>query len=247
MKVALFIPCYVDQFYPQVGKATLRLLEKFGCDVEYPADQTCCGQPPANSGMEREALPIYRHFIETFHPYDYIIAPSGSCVYHVRHHYDVLDQSDEVQKIRKHTLDICTFLLEVLKIDHLNARFPYKVGIHQSCHGLRGLRMAKSSELIIPAFSQWQTLLEMVDDIELIELNRPDECCGFGGTFAVKEEPVSVKMGQDRIRDHEKNGAEVITSGDMSCLMHMEGILKRENSPIRVKHIVEILAGEMDS
>lgn len=242
MKIGLFIPCYVDQFYPKVGIASLKLLQSFGCEVEYPLQQTCCGQPMANTGMENEAIPVYEHFVGTFAEYDYIVAPSGSCVYHVRHHYDIIDQNDEVKHIRNRTLDIGTFLLEILEIKNLNSRFPHRIGIHQSCHGLRGLRMAKSSELMIPQYSQWRTLLEMVEDIEIVELNRPDECCGFGGTFSVNEEAVSVKMGQDRIKDHLNNGAEFIVAGDMSCLMHLEGIIRRQNSDIRVKHIVEILA-----
>ena len=243
MKVALFIPCYIDQFYPGVGRATLQLLENFKCDVVYPVGQTCCGQPIANSGLEKEAQPIYHHFVKTFLPYDYIVAPSASCVYHVRHHYDILEQTEAVRHIRNKTIDIVTFLLEVLNIKSLDARFPHKVGIHQSCHGLRGLRMARSSELMADPYSQWLTILTMVRDIEIVDLNRPDECCGFGGTFSVNEEAVSVKMGQDRILDHQINGAEFITSGDMSCLMHLQGILRKDQSAIRVKHIVEILAG----
>lgn len=243
MKIGLFIPCYVDQFYPGVGIASLKLLESLGCSVTYPMQQTCCGQPMANTGMEEQAKPVYDHFVETFHEFDYTVAPSGSCVYHVRHHYDILEQDEEVKRIRNNTLDIGTFLLEVLKVTHLDSRFPHRVGLHQSCHGLRGLRMARASELMIPPYSQWQTLLNMVEDIKVVELDRPDECCGFGGTFSINEEAVSVKMGEDRISDHLKNKAEYIVAGDMSCLMHLEGIIRKKNMNIQVKHIVEILAG----
>ena len=243
MNVGLFIPCYIDQFYPEVGKATLEILEKFGCTVEYPTDQTCCGQPLANSGMEQDAKEISHHFVKTFAHFDHIIAPSASCVYHVKHHYDILQQSAAVKKVRNNTYDICTFLNQVLKVDKLTSTFPYKVGIHQSCHGLRGLKMAKSTELVGDAYSEWHKLLAMVSDIQLIPLDRSDECCGFGGTFSVTQEAVSVKMGKDRIKDHEKNGAEFITSGDMSCLMHLDGLLRRMQSSIKVKHIVEILNG----
>jgi L-lactate dehydrogenase complex protein LldE len=243
MKTALFIPCYIDQFYPEVGKASLMLLESLGCQVEYPMQQTCCGQPMANTGMEKEAIPVYHHFVSTFSNYDYVVAPSGSCVYHVKHHYDIIQQTEEVEKIRTSTLDIATFLLEVLHVKELPVQFPHRVGIHQSCHGLRGLKMARPSELMISPHSQWRTLLEMVAGIEIVDLNRPDECCGFGGTFSINEEAVSVKMGKDRILDHQQNGVEYITAGDMSCLMHLEGIIRKEKLNMKVKHLVEILAG----
>lgn len=243
MKTGLFIPCYIDQFYPQVGIATLKLLQDLGCEVEYPIRQTCCGQPMANTGMEKDAIPVYEHFVDIFHEFDYTVAPSGSCVYHVKHHYDILNQDEAVKKTRKNIIDIGTFLLDILKITELKSSFPHKVGIHQSCHGLRGLKMARASELMIPVYSQWRTLLNMVQGIEIVDLDRPDECCGFGGTFSINEEAVSVKMGEDRINDHLKNKAEYIVAGDMSCLMHMEGIIRKRNMDIRVKHIVEILAG----
>ena len=241
MKVALFVPCYVDQFYPQVGRAALELLEKCGCSVDYPNAQTCCGQPLANSGMEQAAKPIYHHFVDTFSTYDYIVAPSASCAYHVAHHYDIIDQTEDVQKVRSSVYDMTAFLVDVLKVKALKARFPHKVGLHQSCHGLRGLQLARSSEQMMDDYSKWNDLLSMVSDIELVQLDRPDECCGFGGTFAVAEEAVSVKMGKDRVKDHLQSGAEFITSGDMSCLMHMEGLIRRNNWPIQVKHLVEIL------
>jgi len=241
MEIGLFIPCYIDQFYPQAGVATLRLLEKFGCRVEYPAEQTCCGQPMANSGCEKEAIPTYLHFVETFQKYDFIVAPSGSCVYQVRKHYDCIEQTEQVRRIREKTVDLSSFLLDVLKVEQLDAKFPFKVGLHQSCHGLRGLRLGQSSERVGESFSKIKTLLQMVDGLELVELDRPDECCGFGGTFATTEETVSVKMGQDRLADHERNGAEVITAGDTSCLMHLEGIIRRQKKKLRVMHFAEIL------
>lgn len=243
MEVGLFIPCYIDQFYPQVGKATLDLLEHQGCRVTYPYDQTCCGQPMANSGCEQDAIPAYRHFVKTFHEFDYIVTPSGSCAYHVRKHYDVIDQTEAVRHIRERTLDISEFLLDVLRIDHLDSSFPYRVGLHQSCHGLRGLRLGVGSEKNIPGQNKLSRLLNMVRDIEIVPLQRTDECCGFGGTFAVAEPAISVKMGKDRIADHVRAGAEVITAGDMSCLMHLEGILRRQKSPVKVMHITEILNG----
>lgn len=243
MKVGLFIPCYIDQFYPQVGIATLELLEKLGCRVEYPAAQTCCGQPMANTGCEQDAVAAYQHFVALFQAYDYIVAPSGSCTYHVRKHYDIIEQNEEVKRVRANTLDLSEFLLDVLKIETLDCRFPYRVGLHQSCHGLRGLRLGTGSERVLAQHSKLHTLLQMAEGIELVELSRPDECCGFGGTFSVNEPAISVKMGKSRIADHESKGVEVIAAGDMSCLMHLEGIIRRQKKKIKVKHIAEILNG----
>lgn len=241
MKIGLFIPCYIDQFYPQVGQATLQLLKKLGCTVDYPMAQTCCGQPMANTGCESDAIGTYRHFVKTFQGYDYVVVPSGSCAYHVRKHYDIIEQTSEVKKIRQITLDLPEFLLDVLKIKKLDAHFPHKVGLHQSCHGQRGLRLGQSSELVGPDFSKIRTLLAMVEGLELVDLERSDECCGFGGTFAITEAAISAKMGKDRVMDHVNNGAAFITAGDMSCLMHLEGIARRNNHGVRVLHLVEIL------
>lgn len=241
MKVGLFIPCYIDQFYPNAGIATLQLLEKVGCEVIYPREQTCCGQPLANSGMEREARPIYEHFVETFAAFDYVVCPSGSCVYHVNHHYDTLEQTEEVRRVRERTFELADFLVNVIGVQELDASFSARVGIHNSCHGLRGLRLGAGSERVGADFSYYRYLLGMVKGVELVPLDRVDECCGFGGTFSVNQPELSTKMGRDRIADHERHGAEVITSGDMSCLMHLEGLIRRENRAIRVMHVAEIL------
>ncbi len=240
-KVALFIPCYVDQFYPQVGVATLELLEKLGCEVVFPLSQTCCGQPMANSGFGHLTDGCSRLFADNFAAYDYVVCPSGSCTLHIVDHLHVPGREAEVQGIRERVFELTEFLTDVLKVDHLPARFPHRVGLHQSCHGQRGLHLSQMSELNAPDFSKPGTLLGMVEGLELVALDRVDECCGFGGTFCVSEEAVSVKMGRDRIADHERNGAEYITGGDMSCLMHLEGILRRKGSPVQVKHIAEIL------
>lgn len=241
MKVALFIPCYIDQFYPQVGIATLELLEKLGLAVSFPRNQTCCGQPMANSGFEHQTAQVARLFSDTFSGYDYIVCPSGSCALHVRDHYSHFEQTEQMQQVRARTFELCQFLTDVLKVSSLPASFPYRVGLHQSCHGQRGLRLSQSSEIVGPAFSRPRQLLEMVKGLELIPLDRTDECCGFGGTFAVDEEAVSVKMGKDRLADHQRNGAQVITGADMSCLMHLNGLASRNHQPIRFMHIAEIL------
>lgn len=240
MRVALFIPCYVNQFYPQVGIATLELLQKFGCDVVYPLKQTCCGQPMANSGYEHLAKSCDALFVENFSGFDYIVSPSGSCVLHIKDHLHAASAQQE-KRIRNGIYELTEFLTDVLKVENLEAYFPYKVGIHQSCHGQRGLKLAQMSELVAEPYSKPEKLLRMVKGVELIELKRKDECCGFGGTFCVVEEAVSAKMGKDRVQDHIQAGAEVITGADMSCLMHLEGILKRQKSKVVVKHIAEIL------
>lgn len=245
MKVGLFVPCYIDQFYPHIAIATLQLLQKCGCEVIFPLNQTCCGQPMANSGFEKESKAAASLFVENFKEFDYIVGAAPSCVGYVREHYDILEPTEEVEHVRKKIYDIAEFLLDVLKIDKIDAKFPYKVGLHQSCHSLREMRMGQSSEINGPAFSKQKQLLGMVEGLELIELDRTDECCGFGGTFCVTEEAVSAKMGRDRVADHERNGAEVITGGDISCLMHLGGVIRRQQENIKVIHLVEILNGEI--
>ena len=241
MTVGLFIPCYVNQFYPNAAKATLQLLQKLGIKVVYPARQTCCGQPMANSGFEHLSQGCNDLFIENFSGFDYIVAPSASCVLHVKDHLHSPKNEEQAATIRTRVYELVEFLTDILKVEKLDAVFPHKVGIHHSCHGLRGLHLSQMSELNAPAFSKPKHLLNMVQGLEQITLNRQDECCGFGGTFCVAEEAVSVKMGKDRVTDHTKNGAEYITSSDLSCLMHLEGILHRNKSNVKVVHIAEIL------
>jgi L-lactate dehydrogenase complex protein LldE len=241
MTIGLFIPCYVNQFYPDAAKATLQLLQKLGADVVYPPNQTCCGQPMANSGFQHLTHDCDELFIKNFSGFDYIVAPSASCVLHVKDHLHSDTHAEAAAEIRGKVYELVEFLTDILKVERLDARFPHRVGIHQSCHGLRGLHLAQMSELNAPPFSKSEQLLKMVEGLEIIPLDRPDECCGFGGTFCVSEEAVSVKMGKDRLADHIKNGAEVITSSDLSCLMHLEGLINRSKSPVRVMHIAEIL------
>lgn len=244
IKVGLFIPCYIDQFYPQVGLATLKVLEKFNVQVEYPLAQTCCGQPMANAGCTPEVAPLAEKFYIIFKNYSYIVCPSGSCTSMIRHHYEkYLKGKPGFDDLKKNTLELCEFLTDVLKVEKIEGRFPHKVGLHQSCHGLRELRLANSSERVVPPFNKVRHLLASLEGITLVELNRPDECCGFGGTFAVNEEAVSCMMGRDRIADHEKAGTEILTSVDMSCLMHLDGLIRRAGKSIHVMHIAEILAG----
>lgn len=241
MTVGLFIPCYVNQFYPSAAKATLELLQKFGVDVVYPVKQTCCGQPMANSGFEYLSQDCNEIIIENFSEFEYVVGPSASCILHIKEHLHSEKNEDKATSIRTKVYELVEFLTDVLKVEKLDAVFPHKVGLHHSCHGLRGLHLSQMSELNAPPFSKPQHLLSMVKDLEQITLDRMDECCGFGGAFCVTEEAVSVKMGKDRVTDHTKNGAEYITSSDLSCLMHLGGILHRNKSSIKIIHIAEIL------
>jgi L-lactate dehydrogenase complex protein LldE len=244
MKVALFIPCYVDQFYPHVGMATVAVLNHFGVQHDFPVGQTCCGQPMANSGYMDEARPLAENFVDVFAGYDYIVAPSGSCVSMVRNHYASFFYAKETRAatVRSRTLELSEFLVNVLGVTSLPGCFPQQVGIHQSCHGLRELRLSASSEMRTERPALLQSLLATLDGISFSELQRPDECCGFGGTFAIAEEAVSCMMGEDRIRDHLQAGTSVLTAGDMSCLMHLDGIVRRQKNPLRIMHFAEIIA-----
>ena len=195
----------------------------------------------ANSGFEHLTQGCNSLFVKNFSGFDYIVCPSGSCTLHIKDHLHDEENEAAAQNIRHKIYELTEFLVDVLKIKELNAKFPYKVGMHQSCHGQRGLHLSQMSELVAAPFSKPLQLLNMVDGIELIALSRTDECCGFGGTFCVAEEAVSAKMGKDRVKDHVYHGAEYITGVDMSCLMHMESILRRNKSKVQIRHIAEIL------
>jgi L-lactate dehydrogenase complex protein LldE len=240
MTVALFVPCYVDQFFPQVAIASLQLLEKLNCKVLFPLNQTCCGQPMANSGFSNLTDGCNKNFVRNFADADYIVSPSGSCVLHIKEH---LQDENKIaaEHIRSHIYELSEFLVDILKVEYLDAAFSHRVGMHVACHGQRGLHSSSMSELVAPVFSKPEKLLKMVQGLEVVYPARKDECCGFGGTFCVFEEAVSVKMGKDRLHEHELNKVEYITSTDVSCLMHLEGILKRNKSNIQVRHIAEIL------
>ena len=246
MKIGLFIPCFMNELYPDVCKATYKLLKNQGLQIEYPLSQTCCGQPMANSGCSKDIKTLAVNFVNTFKDYDYIVAPSGSCVSMVKEHYaPFFDNNNDYNKIKASIYEVCEFLHDVIKIENINFNFsfPYNVGVHNSCHGHRVLKLASASELNIPYESKLKNLLNKIPEINLINLKREDECCGFGGTFCVQEEAISVAMGKDRIEDHLDSKAQIMTGADMSCLMHMDGIIARDGNPIKIMHIVEILAG----
>lgn len=244
MKVGLFVPCYVDAFFPEVAVATLELLERFGCEVGYPLDQTCCGQPMANSGCEAEAAGAEALFVRNFAGFDYVVGPSGSCVHHVREHFTAIPQDEAVRHVRGRSYELVEFLHDVLGVREFPwAEFPHTVGLHNGCSTLRKLGTASYSEIVMPAFSKPMTLLSAVKGIRFATPARPDECCGFGGTFSVYEEPVSARMGHDKVQDHHRAGAEYIVSADMSCLMHQKGCAERAGLPLKFIHIAQVLNG----
>ena len=246
MKVGLFIPCYINAIYPHVGVASYRLLRSLGVEADYPLDQTCCGQPMANAGFENESAKLARRFDELFKDYDYVVGPSASCVAFVRlNHPGILAKAGHVCESAGKVYDICEFIHDVVRPARLSARFPHKVSIHNSCHGVRELLLSSPSERNIPYYNKLRDLLQLVEGIEVFEPEHPDECCGFGGMFAVEEEAVSVCMARDKIRHHIDTGAEYITGPDSSCLMHMQGVIDRERLPIQTIHIVEILASQL--
>jgi L-lactate dehydrogenase complex protein LldE len=243
MLVGLFIPCYVDQMYPDVAIATVEVLERLGISVDFPEAQTCCGQPMANTGCSAQTEPLAHRAAEIFRDYTHVVCPSGSCTSMMRHHYDDYFVDRDDHGLRGKVYELCEFLHDVLKVEDFGVRFPHRVGLHQSCHGLRELRLGWSSETMTSRDDKVSRLLRRVDGVQLAELKRPDECCGFGGTFAVNEAALSVAMGRDRIEDHLHARAEVIVAGDMSCLMHMQGLLRRSQSPLKVMHVAQVFAG----
>lgn len=243
MKVGLFIPCYINAVYPQVGVASYKLLKSLGIDVDYPLDQTCCGQPMANAGFEDESVNLAKRFDKLFEDYDYIVGPSASCVVFVRDNYGRLLAEEKHRCASEEKIyDICEFIHDIVKPKSLKARFPHKVSLQNSCHGVRLMKLSSPSELNIPYFNKLRDLLSLVDGIEVVEPEHPDECCGFGGMFGVEEHAVSGQMGRDKVKHHMDTGAEYITGADSSCLMHQNGIIAREGYPIKTIHIVEILA-----
>ncbi len=242
MKIGLFVPCYVDALYPEVGVATYKLLKHLGIDIDYPEKQTCCGQPMGNAGFQDLAKPLAKSFDEMFRGYDYVVAPSVSCAAYVRlFHPEILGKEHHCEAAGK-TVDIVEFLHDILKVQSLPSCFPHKVSVHNSCHGVRELGLSSPSERNVPQFNKIIDLLKLVDGIEIFEPERKDECCGFGGMFAVEETAVSRRMGQDKIRRHMATGAEYVTGPDSSCLMHMLGIAQKDKLPIKFIHVVQILA-----
>ena len=244
-KVGLFVTCLVDLFRPSVGFAAVSLLESAGCRVEVPRAQTCCGQPAYNSGDRKDTRAIARGVIEAFAGYDYVVAPSGSCAAMIREHYPALfagdDQGDEkleaqARELAGRTHELVSFLTDVMGLDTVSARFEGTVTYHDSCSGLRELKVK----------DQPRRLLATVQGLRLTELEDAEVCCGFGGTFCVKYPDISNAMVTAKSEAIEASGADLLLAGDLGCLMNMAGKLKRRGAPIAARHVAEVLAGATD-
>ncbi len=238
-RVALFVTCLADTLFPDVGRATVAVLERLGVEVVFPRAQTCCGQAHINTGYARDALPLVRGFVEAFEPFDAVVAPSGSCVGSIRHqHAMVADQGGDsalarrAESLGQRTYELSEFLVDVLGITDVGASYPHTVAYHPTCHSLRLLRVGDKP----------LRLLRQVRGLQLAELDRADECCGFGGTFAVKNADTSTAMLADKMSHVLASGAEVCAASDSSCLMHIGGGLSRLRTGIRTVHLAEILA-----
>lgn len=246
MRVALFVPCYIDQLRPEVGLAALDVLDALGFDIIYPESQTCCGQPFLTAGEVGPARKLSRHYIDVFEGFDEIVTLSGSCAAMVRRQLPALVPGSVAVEVAGRTREFCEFLVDHGAASTPLGRFPSRVGLHASCHALRELRLGTPSETREPArLDPARTLLSSIDGLELVDLTRRDECCGFGGLFSVEEEAVSCRMGLDRLADHRKAGAEVIASSDDSCLLHLGGLARRRGFSVRLMHVAEILASSL--
>jgi L-lactate dehydrogenase complex protein LldE len=239
MKVALMVTCINDAMFPETGKAVVRLLRRLGVEVEFPSSQTCCAQPMVNTGYLDEAVPVVRNFVDSFAGYDAVVTPSGSCAGSARHQHGLVarrsgDQglADAVDRVSPAVYELSEFLVDVLGVEDVGAYFPHTVTYHPTCHSLRMLGVGDRPT----------RLLRAVRGLRLIDLPQAEECCGFGGTFAVKNADTSVAMGSDKARHVRSTGAEVVVAGDNSCLMHIGGLLSRQRSGVRVMHLAEILA-----
>lgn len=241
LQVGLFVTCLVDMFRPQVGFAAVDLLEKAGCVVSVPKDQPCCGQPAYNSGDNETARAVARNIIRSFEAYDYVVAPSGSCTGMISHHYPTLFEGDaewekRARDLARRTYELVSFLVDVLKVDTTHTAFDGTVTYHDSCSGLRELQIK----------SQPRKLLNEVSGLTIKEMDQPEICCGFGGTFCVKYPDISNKMVGDKTADIAATGADTLLAGDMGCLMNMAGKIHREGKSVRVRHVAEVLAGMAD-
>ncbi len=237
--VALFATCINDMMFPDTPRAVLRLLERLGCTVDFPLQQTCCGQMFTNTGYFKEAMPSVRNFVDTFASYEYVVGPSGSCIGSVRDQHPMLAARHgdpglqrEVDAIVAKTLDLSEFLVDVLGVTDVGAYFPHTVTYHSTCHSLRVTKVGDRP----------YQLLNAVKGLTLIDLPNSDQCCGFGGTFSVKNPDTSVAMGTDKMRAVVDTGAEYLVAGDNSCLLHIGGLLTRNEAGVKTIHLAEILA-----
>jgi L-lactate dehydrogenase complex protein LldE len=237
MDVQLFIPCFVDQLYPETAFNMVKLLEKAGCSVKYNEEQTCCGQPAFNAGFREEAKTVCKKFIQDFSGKEFIVAPSASCVGFVKNYYSTLlsgaSNINEIRALQSRIFELSDFLVNVVKVVDFGASFPYKASYHDSCAALRECKVKQEP----------RTLLQHVKGLELIEMNDVETCCGFGGTFAVKFEAISAAMADQKVTNAKETGAEYIISTDLSCLMHLDAYARKHEAGIRTIHLADVLAG----
>jgi L-lactate dehydrogenase complex protein LldE len=235
-QVQLFIPCFVDQLYPQTGLNMVKVLEKLGCNVFYNPKQTCCGQPAFNAGYWEDAKAVAHKFLNDFDKDFFIVAPSGSCTGYIRNYYEKLFEGTSDQKnslrVRTHLFEFTEFLVDVLKVEDLGAVFDGKVTYHDACGALRECGIKQ----------QPRKLLSHVKGLELVEMKECETCCGFGGTFAIKFESISIGMAQTKVQSALETGANYIVSTDVSCMMHVQGYIEKNKLPIQSLHIADVLA-----
>lgn len=236
MKVQIFIPCFVDQLYPQTAFNMVKVLEKVGCEVEYNANQTCCGQPAFNAGFWDASKEVCSKFMDDFSGDAYIVAPSASCVGFVRNYYMKMFENssrhNDIRDLQKRTFELTDFLVNICKIDNVGASLHTRATYHDSCAALRECRIKKEP----------RQLLSNVTGLQLSEMDDVETCCGFGGSFAVKFEPISIGMADQKVMNALKTGAECIISTDMSCLMHLDGYIRHKKLNIQTMHIADVLA-----
>jgi len=242
MRVALFVTCLVDLFRPSIGFAAVKLLEDAGCDVAVPTGQTCCGQPAFNQGARADTIAIAKRTIDALEGFDHVIVPSGSCAGMLKKHYPELFASDDPYRAKADDLasrsfELVSFLTDHLGVDHVDTKLSVKATYHDSCSGLRELGIKQ----------QPRELLSTIEGMTLVEMDNAEVCCGFGGTFCVKYPDISTKMVSDKTGYIEASGAGLLLAGDLGCLLNMAGRLKREGRPIEVRHVAEVLAGELDT
>ena len=239
MRVALMVTCINDALYPDTGRAVVTLLRRLGVNVEFPLAQTCCAQPMVNTGYLDEAVPVVRNFVTAFEGYDAVVTPSGSCAGSARHQHRIVARRSgdaglerAVAEVSPKVYELSEFLVDVLGVTDVGAYYPHTVTYHPTCHSLRMLGVGDRP----------RRLLEQVRGLTLIDLPADDQCCGFGGTFAVKNADTSVAMGTDKIRHVRETGAEVLVAGDNSCLTHLGGLMTRQRAGVRTVHLAEVLA-----
>lgn len=244
MRVSLFVPCFVDQLAPAAAIAALEVLERLGVEVQVPDGAPCCGQPPANAGFATAGARALEGFVATFAASEHVVVLSGSCALHVRAHAGALGAVG--RQVADRTREFCAFLHDIVGVGQvatLNATFDGRVALHVGCHALRGLGLATPTERMLPPHHLARALLETVRGLSFATLARPDECCGFGGSFSVDEAAVSTRMGQDRWRDVRNAGASALVSTDVSCLLHLRGVDRAAGGTMPAWHVAEVLAG----